>query len=178
LLFIKGIPMSTYTYDLPATPAQREAIGMVATEWQRLESIIDAAIWSLARVPNENIGRAITTNLNLPTRLDILKTLFDLWKPDEPAERKLHEQSAKELSQLCHVVRHCLSGLRGSVVHAEWVRGEYGSPMTYVVEARGKFKAGKVGLPASKIQDAAALIAQHSEKLAHFLQGQDVLAPP
>jgi hypothetical protein len=104
--------MSTYTYNLPATPEQLQAIGMVATEWQRLESIIDGGIWSLAGV------------------------------------------------------------------YAEWVRGDRGSPMTFAVQARGKLKAAKVAMPATKIRAAAELIAQAADDLERFLQQHGVLHAP
>lgn len=76
--------MSTYTYDLPATTPQREAIGMVASEWSYLESIVDAAIWNLGGL-NEETGRAVTTHVQLPTRFFILESLFRLRHGDSPA---------------------------------------------------------------------------------------------
>lgn len=143
---------STYTYNLPATSEQLEAIGMVATEWQRLESIIDAAIWSLAGI-DEDTGLAITTNRNVPNRIDILRTLFHLRRGDGPA--------VEQLSKLCHQIRHELSRKRGEIVHAEWVRGEYGSPLTFSVQARGKLQATKVALPAPKFGTRPRLSLRH-----------------
>jgi hypothetical protein len=53
--------MSGYKFNLPVKSDQLEAIGMVATEWAYLESIIEAAIWSLAWL-DEDRGEAITTH--------------------------------------------------------------------------------------------------------------------
>lgn len=161
--------MSNYTYSLPATPEQLKAIGMVATEWQRLESIVDGAIWSLAGV-SEDVGLAITTYLNVPTRLDMLKTLFHLQRGEGAANDRL--------SKFCKEIRQNLSPKRGEIVHSEWVRGDYGSPMTFTVEARGKLKATKVAMPAQRIREAAALIAHKSDELERFLQDHDVLSFP
>ena len=69
--------MSAYAYDLPATPAQLQAIGMVASEWSYLESIVETAIWQLAPLA-EDAGRAITTHVGMRARLDMLRTLFRL----------------------------------------------------------------------------------------------------
>jgi hypothetical protein len=158
--------MSAYIYNLPATPEQLQAIGMVATEWQRLESVIDAAIWNLAGLW-EDVGLAITANLNVPTRLDMLRTLFHLQRGDGPAN--------DQLSKYCHEIRHDLSRKRSEIVHAEWVRGDHGSPMTFAVQARGKLKAGKVAMPATKIRAAAGLIAQEADGLERFLQEHGAL---
>jgi hypothetical protein len=158
-----------YTYNLPATPEQLEAIGMVATEWQRLESIVDAGIWSLAGV-SEDVGLAITANLNVPTRLDMLRTLFHLRRGDGPAN--------DQLSKACHTIRQTLSRKRGEIVHSEWVKGDHGSPMTFTVEARGKLKAEKVAMPAQQIRDTAALIAQQTDSLEQFLEDHGVLFSP
>jgi hypothetical protein len=67
--------MTAYQFNLPVRGDQLEAIGMVATEWSYLESIVEAAIWNLAYL-DENSGAAITTHLNMPIRLDMLMTLF------------------------------------------------------------------------------------------------------
>jgi hypothetical protein len=78
--------MSTYTYDLPATPEQLKAIGMVAAEWSYLESVVETAIWRLLDL-DEDDGRAITTNVRMRDRLDMLRTLFRLRRPQCPRRR-------------------------------------------------------------------------------------------
>jgi hypothetical protein len=149
-----------YQYNLPASKAHLEAIGMVASEWQRLEAIINAAIWSLAWT-GEEIGNAITAHLNVPNRLHILRTLFHLQHPDEDAN--------KTLKKLCDGIGGELSRERAEVVHALWVRGEHGSPLTYVVRARGELKRDKRGKPAKIIKHVAERIAAAADELVAFL---------
>jgi hypothetical protein len=154
-----------YRYSLPASKAQLEAIGMVASEWQRLEALINAAIWSLAWT-GEEIGNAITAHLNVPNRLHILRTLFHLQYPDEDAN--------KTLKKLCEGIGEKLSRERAEVVHALWVRGDYGSPMTYRVIARGELKRDKRGKPATDIEHAAERIAAAADELVDFLSQHGV----
>jgi hypothetical protein len=160
--------MTGYSYNLPATSEQLQAIGMVATEWQRLESVVDAGIWSLAGV-SEAVGLAITANLSVPLRLDMPRTLFHLQRSDGLAN--------DQLSKMCHTIRQELSRKRGEIVHSEWVKGDYGSPMTFTVQARGKLKAEKIAMPAQQIRETAALIAQQTDSLEQFLEDHSVLFP-
>lgn len=160
--------MTGYTYDLPPNREQLEAIGMVASEWARLESIVETAIWSLACL-DEDTGQAITTHIGLPARLDILPTLFRLKHGDGP--------ESTHLAKLCKKIRGPLSRQRGEAVHALWVRGAYGSPLHYIVRARGKLEKEKAGRPAAKIHEVAALIQQHSSELKTFLEAHRVLTP-
>lgn len=155
-----------YRYDLPASKAQLEAIGMVASEWQRLEAIINAAIWALLW-RDEDTGNAITAHLNLPNRLAILRTLFHLQHSDDRGGNTT-------LKKLCEGIGDKLSKERAEVVHALWVRGDYGSPMTYVVKARGELRKEKRGRPVTEIQHVAERIAAAADELANFLDQHGV----
>jgi len=103
-----------YECKLPVTSKQREAIGTVAVEWSYLESVVDAAIWTLADLWREDIGLAITAHLPLPPRLDILLTLFRL---QHEADERI-----EQLERLCKRIR-VLSGRRNEIVHSRWVEG-------------------------------------------------------
>ena len=70
--------MSDYTSDLPVQPKQLEAIGLIAAEWSYLESVMEAAIWNLAYLPDEDVAAAVTTHLAWRPRSELLATLFDL----------------------------------------------------------------------------------------------------
>lgn len=148
-----------YRYSLPASKAHLEAMGMVASEWQRLEAIVNAAVWSLAWT-GEEIGNAITAHLNLQPRLHILRTLFHLQHPDQ--------NSNKTLKKLCDGIGDKLSRERAEVVHALWVRGEHGSPLTYIVRARGELQRDKRGKPAKVIKQVAERIAAAADELVAF----------
>ena len=116
--------MSTYTYDLPATPEQLQAIGMVAAEFSYLDSIVETAIWAL----DEEVGREISTNRMLDRR-KILRKLFRLRWPDD-------EEGAKKLHKLCEEIAGA-ADKRNELIHALWVRGELGSPKIATVIERG-----------------------------------------
>lgn len=159
--------MSSYIYDLPATSEQLQAIGMVASEWSYLESIVETAIWELAYL-GEDIGRAITTHVGMRTRLDMLRTLFRLRSDDERA--------ATKLDKLCDKIDRA-ARKRNELVHALWVRGEYGSPMTLTVMARGTLQQEKGGKHAKEIESIAALIADRSRALQGLLEDHGVVSP-
>jgi hypothetical protein len=159
--------MTTYTYDLPATPEQLQAIGMVAAEYSYLESIVETAIWQLALI-DEDVGRAITTHARLPMRLHMLRSLFRLRSDDGDA--------AKTLDKLCEEINRDVSPGRNKLVHALWVTGDYASPMTFTVKARGTLRKQKGGKPASAIEGVAALIRDRSRALQGFLEANGVIS--
>lgn len=70
--------VADYVSGLPIRRSQLEAIGLVAAEWSYLESVIEAAIWTLAAVPHEDVGAAITTHLSWRARIEMLTTRFNL----------------------------------------------------------------------------------------------------
>lgn len=154
--------MGDYRFNLPVNSDQLEAIGMVACEWSYLESIIEAAIWNLANLYEEETGMSITTHLGMPQRLDMLLTLFH--------QRHGESDDYKALVKHCEAIRHGLSRKRGGVVHRRWVRGDYGSPMQFVVNARGKLEQSKRGRPASEIHDIAHQISEKSTALRKLLR--------
>jgi hypothetical protein len=159
-----------YKFELPVRSDQLEAMGMVAAEWSYLESIIEAAIWNLAGLYDEETGMSITTHLGMPARLDMLLTLF---------HRRFRDGGDYEdLKQQCGHIRGELSGKRGGVIHRRWVEGAAGSPMQFIVSARGKLAHEKRGRPASELQAVAGEIAERSAKLRAFLQANGVLPPP
>jgi hypothetical protein len=139
---------------------------MVASEWSYLESIVETAIWQLAPLA-EDAGRAITTHLGMRARLHMLRTLFRLRFDDEEA--------AKKLDKLCDKIEKAASK-RNNLVHALWVRGDFGSPQTLTVLARGTLVKEKAGKHAKAIERVAALIADHSRALQEFLEGHGVVS--
>ena len=111
--------MNEYRFDLPVTAEQLQAIGMVAAEWWYLEGVVDAAIWQLAAVGDEETGHAITAHLTLPIRLGILATLSDLAfkKGWDTADR------SAALKPIRTVVTESLTRRRAEAVHGRWLPG-------------------------------------------------------
>ena len=163
--------MADYSFDLPVRQNQLEAIGMVAAEWSYLESIVDAAIWEYSDIRIDGVGEAITTHLSISVRLGILTTVFhvrcDEWvnsgfrSKDEVSAQKREFKSIRKAVDT-------LAGQRNKVIHARWVRGAQGSPMTYVVQARGVLKRNRIGMPDTEIRRIAQEIAELSKKLQLF----------
>ncbi len=152
--------MTNYTFGLPVTSEQLEAIGMVAAEWSYLESVIDAAIWTNADIWNEDVGKAITAHLTLKSRLDILETVLSLAvNQDEPDNRLV------ALKAIRRVIEGGLSGRRNEVIHGRWITGSYGSPMTYTVQARGVLKHNRRWIAPEEIRAIAELAAEQAVKL-------------
>jgi hypothetical protein len=165
----RGKRMSTYTYDLPASPEQLQAIGMVAAEWSYLESIVVTAIWALGYVTEDNaVGHAII-GYRMPDRLKMLRKHFRLRWPDD-------KDGAETLDKLCGEIR--LAGnRRRDVVHGLWVRGDYGSPKIATVVERGSVVKEKSSQKAWQIEAVAALIAEKSRTLQDFLHAKGVVSP-
>jgi hypothetical protein len=147
--------VTDYKFGLPVTKAQLEAIGMVAAEWSYLESVIEAAIWTLADVTSEDVGFAITAHLSLRAKLEMLETLFNLREP----------QGSLRLATLPAIRKSILNDLsprRNRVIHGRWVSGSHGSPMMFTVQARGTLKRSQKSVDASEI----VAIAEETEKQA------------
>lgn len=162
--------MTDYQFNLPVRSDQLEAIGMVACEWSYLESIIEAAIWNLAYISKRETGMSITTHLGMPSRLDMALTLFHQSFGDG--------DDYIGFKKRCEHIRKILSPKRGGVIHTRWVEGEYGSPMQFMVRARGKLEHEKRGRPASEIRDVASQIAAQSAQLSDLLAHLGVVPIP
>ena len=99
-------------------PNLLEMVGVVASTWSIVEVVIQGAIWILARLPNADTGRAITTHMSHPMRLDILMSLAHL--SDMPTEK------IRALDALCNRLRRELAPRRNEVVHGLW--GDHAGP--------------------------------------------------
>jgi hypothetical protein len=158
---------SDYTFDLPVTPEQVQAIGMIALEWSRLESVIEAAIWQTGHLWDDDHGAAVTTNLQWRARLDILATLYHLHVGESHWSEQERDQRLAEFD----TYRKSVEGLarqRAKFVHSRWVRGDRGSPLMYVVQARGELTREKRGWSASEMRDVAAGIQQLAREISEF----------
>jgi hypothetical protein len=155
---------SSYTFDLPVTRDQLEAIGMVVVEWSYLESMVDAAIWTVAAVFNQDFGEAITAHIPILGRLSILATLYRLDREHSHAPADDRDQQLSEFQTILGRIEP-LQRKRNKLVHGRWVRGDQGSPMMYLVQARGHLRRERLGWNSGEIRQVAADIAVQSEAL-------------
>jgi hypothetical protein len=128
--------------------------------------VVETAIWRLLDI-DEDDGRALTTHVGMRDRLNMLRTLFRLRRPDD----------AEKLDSLCEKIDDKLSHQRNELVHTLWVTGEYGSPMTLTVKARGTLEKTKRGISAKDIEAVAARIRDRSVALQDFLDSKGVVSP-
>jgi len=153
----------SYKFNLPPTPEQLEAIGMVAVECSYLESHMGYAIGFLAGVTDVDVLAAMTTHLTIRQRLEMVSTLFHLSQQYPPEKVTEFESIRKQIDKAI--------SRRNSVVHSRWITGERGSPLVFEVQARGTLKRNRIDLPVEEIKAIAADIAEQTERLVRVLSG-------
>jgi hypothetical protein len=153
---------------LPLPSAQLEAIASVIVEWSYFESVLEVAIWSLAYLPaDEDIAAAITTHLPWRIRIQILATLFAREcerREQDPDEIPKVEERQRQFAWIRKEAER-LAALRNEYVHARWISGSKGSPMTYVIKARVEIRRELVGRSTEHVSATARDIATLSNAL-------------
>lgn len=89
-----------------------EWVGFVAVTWSYLEAVIQGSIWILAKLPTPDTGRAFTSHMSTPARLDVLMSLARL--------SDLSADQVTALETLCTKIRRDLSPRRNEVIHGLW----------------------------------------------------------
>lgn len=89
----------------------RAAIGQVCVQWGLLEVSVEAAIWQTASVQND-IGRVITSQLQMQSKMDLLESLLYQNQPI----------LAPFFKKVAVYIRSCLIGKRNLVVHGVWIQ--------------------------------------------------------
>ena len=90
--------------------------------------MLDVAIWQTARLRND-LGRAVTAQLQVMSKLDLLSTLLSQTRPN----------LAAQFTPVAEYVRQCLNGKRNTVAHGMWFTSP-NEPIARVVKfsARGQ----------------------------------------
>ncbi|HEV3159070.1 MAG TPA: hypothetical protein VGZ89_03675 [Xanthobacteraceae bacterium] len=88
-------------------------IGLVALAWSYMEGALERVIWRLSRL-NDMRGRAFTTHMSLPARLDTLLALANHEFPKEKQTDRL--KGIKE-----HILK-TLSPKRNEIVHSRVIK--------------------------------------------------------
>lgn len=103
-------------------------IGRVATQWSILEVLLESMCWQAARVRND-MGRIITSQMQIQSKLDVLGALLEQTKP----------ALAKRFKLVSNYIRESLQGQRNLVIHGHWIALGNSSPAVIVkYNARGK----------------------------------------
>lgn len=120
-------------------------IGLVVIHWSILEHLVESAIWTAAGLP-PNIGRAMTAQTQLQSKLDMLATLLHESQPE----------LAEPFDTLCNFVRSWLLGRRNLFVHGFWMT----DPSTYRSYAMKHSAKGKLVFQGEEItaEEAMALV--------------------
>ena len=157
-----------YHSSLAEKPDYLQAIGLVSAEWNELELVINAGIWLfLGFTATENqfdLGRAVTTHLNLPIRLDILLSLV---------HEQLNDRRADErFKQIANEIRKDLSPKRNKIIHAQdWRFSHPDSPEGFIVrfKARGRVESSIEKMMPNEITEIAVEIAETNEILLDMI---------
>ncbi|HEU4342025.1 MAG TPA: hypothetical protein VFU31_10675 [Candidatus Binatia bacterium] len=147
-----------------------EAIGLVITQWSLMESMLDSCIWRAADLRND-LGRVISTQLQIQSKLDTLTTLL----------RQTRPELAGPMAKVSDFVRTCLQGQRNLAAHGMW--SALDSPLfgfgkdtpAFVVKftARGKLVSQGGEIPIDQLHDLARDIAEVSS----WLSGLGLMLP-
>jgi hypothetical protein len=153
------------------------AIGKVILEWQILEAQIEAAVWTLLFVDywttspwlKEREGRAITTHLTTPLRLDMILSL---------AQTRLHKSLRQSLKDCISRIRPLMAE-RNTMTHAQWSMTPKGI-LRQTYKARGKLKPAfdlvsveGIEALADRIQTESANLDLLIHQIAEHLQLED-----
>ena len=153
-------------FDLPVSPEQCEALGRVVTEWSYLESLMDLAIGEMSGVFDADMLAALTANAGFRGRFNTLKTLFSLDLGREQAQPAADQDT---FDALCREIESLVAE-RNRLVHAKWIRGDQGSPMTLRIVARGVLQRTRHGASAHDVRAVALRIAAVSRSFRHLFQ--------
>lgn len=153
---------------IPPSDATLQAIGHVAYQWSYLEELIAGGIWWLldlrvSRPKDLDRARAITTHLNVPTRLNMLRSL---------ARTYLTEAAdIAELDKHADRIRQKLAGKRNGVVHGLWTQSTKPNRAWQVTfSARGEVVPTFRELTDTQIHDIAREIDNCANELLEFFR--------
>jgi hypothetical protein len=114
-----------------------------------MEALVEACIWQAAGTRND-IGRAITSQLQLQGKLDMLSTVLQMKKP----------KLAERFQKVTAYIRECLIGKRNLAIHGHWL-GLTGANATVVMKFSGKGRLVQQGghISVNDLNDLASDIA-------------------
>jgi hypothetical protein len=164
------------------------AIGRVAVEWSRLELVVEIIIWAFLFVDHETVtspwqrekdGRAVTTHIGFPLRVDVMLSLAD----QREGQGFRPSFDATPIKELASKLREA-SAKRNHIIQGVWTRvGTTALRQTH--RARGQvvplYEIMAVQQVASIADGISALAAEAdaiASALVRFLNGEVREFPP
>lgn len=152
--------MSTqYHSPLADKPEYLQAIGLVSAEWNDLEWTLNFGIWAFLgftdRAGQFDLGRAVTTHLNLQIRLDMLLSLVQVQLKDRHVD--------EDFKKVVDKIRKNLAPKRNEIIHTqEWKFSHPDSQEGFMVQfkARGRVKSSIEKKTPNEIEEIAGEIAK------------------
>jgi hypothetical protein len=136
------------------------SIGLMAASAATTESIIEFAIAGCLGLSAE-YGLALTPHMNIPLRLDVLKSAAEIRIDDLDA--------LDELDELLGRIKEAF-GKRNDVVHHSWLRNSHTGEVGRVKKkARGKIEANLIRTSANEVRRDALLVHQVGVELSIFM---------
>ena len=144
-------------------------VGLVITEWARLETVIDLGFSAYLGV-SQRTGRALTSEIQTRSRLPLLKAI---------GKERLPKARFAELKTILDDASHYLTE-RNELAHAVWGVPDPGeSPYLSIGEItkRGRFNTKSKEFRVPAMRKNAQNIRQITERLLAFLD-ETIEAPP
>ena len=138
------------------------AIGLTIARHSFLDSIVQLAVWRFLAA-NEEMGRAVTSNLTAASKLHLLRSLAN--------ERMALDSPENVQLNTIMVDIETANNDRNLIAHVDFAIGDYARAQTvHKHTARGKVKAVPHVLPLETIKTKADKIGQTAAELFSFLQ--------
>jgi hypothetical protein len=137
------------------------SIGLMATSAAMTENIVEIAVAGFLRVSTD-YGLTLTPHMNMPLRLDVLKSAAEIRIDDLDV--------LDEFGELLGRIKEAF-GKRNDVIHDLWFRNSHtGEVGRYQKKARGKLEMKFITTSADEVRRDALLVHEVGMELATFLR--------
>ncbi|MCG8356991.1 MAG: hypothetical protein MI920_15605 [Kiloniellales bacterium] len=161
------------SFKLPEVDLRDEhlrLIGLVISEWARLESVLDLALWAFLGTTQRH-GRALTSQVSPRNRIPLLK---------EVASKSLRLDDYDTFVRMVDDAAHYLTE-RNCLAHAVWtLRDDGGSPYIgfAAITKPGAFEVEREPFKIPRMRKNAKNIRELTQKLMLFLERTTHAPPP
>tara|TARA_B100000315_G_C14536037_1_gene568481 strand:- start:166 stop:780 length:615 start_codon:yes stop_codon:yes gene_type:complete len=124
-------------------------IGQVMVQWSIMEHYIENAIWQAAGTP-VNLGRSMTSQTQIQSKLDILSTLL----------YEINPNFANQFRLVARYIRECLLGKRNLITHGFWITNPDTNRVVVIkMAAKGKLISKSRVIPIQEVIELSHDIA-------------------
>lgn len=146
-------------------------IGDIVTEWAYLETAIEVAIWTLSKVPRDDVGACITTHMSINAKIQALESLIR-----EYQRRKMYLDHCEHLLVITKDANKNLCPKRNKLIHNFWKAEEGTNAIAAnIVKARGTLEYDKHTFD---LEEMEAFRTQISNAAYHMFMTQEHFIEP